>query len=206
MKIEAKDLSCARGARQVLENVTFTVTSGNCLVLRGPNGIGKSTLLRGLAGLSSPAGGDLMINLDAVVYSGHLDAIKLQLSARENLEFWAGVYGTDKTADVIEQYDLSPFADRPVATLSAGQRRRVGLARLSLSGRKIWLMDEPTTSLDAKYRKKVTANIAEHCEAGGITVLSTHLDLDIPNAQTLDLAQFAPAESTTKSPFLEGSF
>jgi heme exporter protein A len=205
MQLDAQSISCTRGDVTVLSNVSFTLAPGACLILRGPNGIGKSTLLRVLAGLSQPSQGSVTINPDDMVYSGHLDAIKLQLTARENLDFWAGVYGIASTAHVIEHFDLGQFADRPVATLSAGQKRRVGLARLTLSGRKIWLMDEPTTSLDAEHRAKVAANITAHCADGGIAVLSTHLDLDIPNAQTLDLAQFVPQE-TAASLFLEGDY
>lgn len=205
MKLAAQSISCTRGDTTVLSDVSFTLAPGDCLILRGPNGIGKSTLLRVLAGLSQPSHGSVSIDPDEMVYSGHLDAIKLQLTARENLDFWAGVYGISDTGHVIDHFDLGQFADRPVATLSAGQKRRVGLARLTLSGRGIWLMDEPTTSLDAEYRAKVAANITAHCAAGGIAVLSTHQDLNIPNAQILDLAQFVPQETAT-SLFLEGNY
>lgn len=206
MTIKAINISCARGARQVLQDVAFTLEPGDCLILRGPNGVGKSTLLRVLAGLGQPVGGTLDINPDDVAYSGHLDAVKFQLTVRENLSFWAGVYGTDMTAEVIDRFGLTQLADRLAANLSAGQKRRLGLARMTLSNRKIWLMDEPTTSLDAHHTALIAQSISEHCAAGGIAILSTHLDLDIPTAKTLDLAQFVPTKNTDTSIFLEGSY
>ena len=206
MTVKASKICCTRGVRQVLQDVTFSLSSGDCLILRGPNGVGKSTLLRVLAGLSQPTTGRLDLNPDYVAYSGHLDAVKFQLTVAENLSFWAGVYGTITTQEVIENFGLSPLKDRLAANLSAGQKRRLGLARMALSGRKIWLMDEPTTSLDAQHTALIATSISAHCVEGGIAILSTHLDLDIPTAKTLDLAQFAPARTTDTSVFLQGSF
>ncbi len=206
MTVKASKICCTRGVRQILQDVTFSLSSGDCLILRGPNGVGKSTLLRVLAGLSQPTTGRLDLNPDDVAYSGHLDAVKFQLTVAENLSFWAGVYGTSTTQEVIENFGLSPLKDRLAANLSAGQKRRLGLARMALSGRKIWLMDEPTTSLDAQHTALIATSISAHCVEGGIAILSTHLDLDIPTAKTLDLAQFAPARTTDTSVFLQGSF
>jgi heme exporter protein A len=190
----------------VLEGVSFNLTPGDCLILRGPNGIGKSTLLRVLAGLGPMAGGTLDLNPDDIAYSGHLDAVKSQLTVQENLVFWAGVYGTDQTTKVITRFDLTDLKDRLAANLSAGQKRRLGLARMALSSRTIWLMDEPTTSLDIEHTKLIAQSISNHCAGGGIAILSTHLDLDIPKAQTLDLTQFIPTKTTDTSIFLEGPF
>ncbi|PCH94623.1 MAG: heme ABC exporter ATP-binding protein CcmA [Rhodobacteraceae bacterium] len=205
MTVKATNLACARGDRMILQDVSFTLDAGDCLILRGANGAGKSTLLRVLAGLAPLAAGELILDADQMAYSGHQDALKLQLTARENLAFWAGVYDTHCVDQVIADYDLGSFADRPVATLSAGQKRRVGLARLSISERKIWIMDEPTTSLDAENRDRITAKIRDHIAAGGIVILSTHLDLDIPHATALDIAQFGATVQDT-SPFLEGDY
>jgi heme exporter protein A len=206
MKITATNISCMRGARLVLQNVCFDVASNECLILRGPNGVGKSTLLRLLAGLSQPASGTYHIALENVAFSGHLDAVKLQLTVAENLQFWAGVYGKDNITKTLDHFGLAQLSTRPAANLSAGQKRRLGLARLTLSRRKIWIMDEPTTSLDTENTNLIAKSIHDHCEAGGIAILSTHLDLNIPNSKTLDLTQFVPAKTTTPSPFLEGAF
>lgn len=206
MTVTVTNINCTRGLRQVLEGVSFSLTPGNCLILRGPNGIGKSTLLRLLAGLGPVASGTLDLNPDEIAYSGHLDAVKSQLTVQENLAFWAGVYGTDQTTKVITRFDLTDLKDRLAANLSAGQKRRLGLARMALSGRNIWLMDEPTTSLDIEHTKLIAQSISDHCAGGGIAILSTHLDLDIPTAQTLDLTQFIPTKTTDTSIFLEGSF
>lgn len=206
MTIKATNICCSRGPRQVLQDVCFSLTSGDCMILRGPNGVGKSTLLRVLAGLSQQSSGTLELDHEEIAYSGHLDAVKFQLTVAENLSFWAGVYGTDTTAQVIAHFGLNDLADRYAANLSAGQKRRLGLARMTLSDRKIWLMDEPTTSLDAEHTGLIAQSISDHCAAGGIAVLSTHLDLDIPSAKTLDLVQFIPAKDTNTSVFLQGSF
>jgi heme exporter protein A len=206
MMITASNLSCVRGSRQILQNVNFVAEAHDCLILRGPNGAGKTTLLRVLAGLSDPDSGTLEITFDDVIFSGHLDAVKLQLTVVENLQFWAGVYGVEHISEILNRFDLTQFTARPAANLSAGQKRRLGLARLTLSKRKIWLMDEPTTSLDIEHTRLIADSIQEHCTAGGIAILSTHLDLDIDGAKTLDITQFAPKDDTNTSPFLEGTF
>jgi len=208
MSFTVENLSCVRGNTTILSDVSFELSLGDCLILRGPNGIGKSTLLNTLAGLNPNDRGTCTLNPDDIAYSGHLDAIKFQLTVSENLQFWAGVYGTgaDKVASVMQGFGLTDFADRPAGNLSAGQKRRVGLARLMVSNRTVWLMDEPTTSLDAEHTALITQMIDGHCQSGGIAVLSTHIDLKVKNARTLELSQFKPEQAQSDDIFLEGSF
>ena len=205
MSLIANNIDCRRGDRLILSAVNFALAKGDCLILRGPNGVGKSTLLRVLAGLAPAAGGTLETDPDQIAYAGHLDAVKAQLSVAENLFFWSGVYGTGKTAAqaTMDHFGLDILADRFAHNLSAGQKRRLGLARLHLSGRNIWLLDEPTVSLDAEHVALFETAFADHCAAGGIAIISTHLDLAIPSAKTLDLGQFKARPKTEANPFLE---
>ncbi len=203
------DLDCLRGQRCVLKGVSFSLDAGDCLILRGPNGAGKTTLLRTLAGLSPSPEGRLSAPPEDIVYTGHLDAVKPQLSVRENLAFWQGIY-QNAPKDTLTRFDLDELSERPAATLSAGQKRRLGLARLHVSGRMIWLLDEPTTALDSDHVARFTAILTDHCSSGGIAIISTHLDLDLPRAQTLNVADFAAptgnGSTTSDDPFLQGSY
>ena len=203
MTLTAKSLSCRRGDRMVLTGVTFTLAAGDCLILRGPNGVGKSTLLRVLAGLAPAAAGSVEVDVDQIAYAGHLDGVKAQLSVAENLGFWAGVYGSGPPTATLEHFGLTDLADRFAHNLSAGQKRRLGLARLHLSGRSVWLLDEPTVSLDATHVALFEQAFADHCAGGGIAMISTHLDLKIPGARTLDLGQFKAKPTADGNPFLE---
>ncbi len=203
MNIVVDNLACQRGARLVLSGLSFTASSGDCLILRGPNGIGKSTLLRVLAGLSPPVAGTLQIDPEQIAYAGHLDAVKAQMTVSENLQFWAGIYGAGDATQTASRFGLTEFSTRSAYRLSAGQKRRLGLARLHLSGRSIWLLDEPTISLDADNVELFENTLAAHCASGGIAVISSHLDLKIPQARVLDLSQFKPHSESHNNPFLE---
>ncbi len=207
MSLKVENLTLTRGGRTILSDVNFSAPAGACLILRGENGSGKTTLLKTLAGLLPVEAGTFHAPDEEIAYSGHLDAIKAQLTVRENLRFWAGIYDASNMDAVANTLSLSDLMDRVAGTLSAGQRRRLGLARLFLTGAKIWLMDEPTTSLDGHTTKLVAALIADHCAQGGSAILSTHVDLDIPKAQTLDLTEFAPtADQPSADPFLAGDY
>ncbi len=200
-----QNITAQRGPLTVLENVSFSLNASDCLILRGPNGSGKTTLLRTLAGLSPPSAGTINVNPEEIVYTAHLDAVKPQLTVAENIAFWQGIYQTPQT-NTLTRFNLTDLAQRDAATLSAGQKRRLGLARLHISGCKIWLLDEPTTALDADHVAQFAQILIDHCASGGIAVISTHLDLPLPAAQTLDVTQFAPTGAAHSDPFLEGSF
>ena len=176
----------------MLEGLSFTVTSGRALVLRGPNGSGKTTLLRTLAGLQPAVAGHIEGPAGGLAYGGHADAVKAALTVEENLSVWAQIYGRDAPRDVFERFDLWSLRDRPGAQLSAGQRRRLGLARLAVTGRTGWLLDEPTVSLDAASVARFADVVRAHLATGGIAVIATHVELGI-EGNVLDLAPYRAA-------------
>lgn len=190
MELVVRNLACARGGLSVLGGVDIGVGAGRALVLRGPNGSGKTTLLRTLAGLQPPQSGRIAPGPDAVAYAGHLDAVKSTLSVAENLAFWAAIHGGGDVDAALAAFDLVPLAERPALHLSAGQRRRLGLARLAVTGRPIWALDEPTVSLDAASVARFADVVRAHLGGGGIAVIATHADLGI-DAEVVDVTRFA---------------
>ncbi|MBU2866802.1 heme ABC exporter ATP-binding protein CcmA [Pacificibacter marinus] len=187
--LSVTNLSIARGGIPVLEGLNFAVGTGEVLVLRGPNGAGKTTLLRTLAGLQPPLSGTVTCADDAVAYAAHADGLKSTLTAAENLKFWAGVYGGGDIEPALKAFDLAALADRLAGNLSAGQKRRLGLARLLVTGRPVWILDEPTVSLDAASVALFAAAVANHIAQGGALIVATHIDLGF-DAQVLDVAPF----------------
>ena len=191
MRLEAAGLCVERGGRSVLKDLSFVVESGEALVVTGRNGAGKSTLLRVLAGLLPlvsgaaslvPKGEETLA--EQAHYVGHADALKGALTARENLEFFAAMLdagqGGASAAQALEAFGLPHVADLPASYLSAGQKRRVALARLLVARRPLWLLDEPTTALDAASQRFVAELVRRHIAEGGLVVASTHAELDIP--------------------------
>jgi heme exporter protein A len=185
-------LVCVRGGRQVFANVSFSVVAGQALVLTGPNGAGKTTLLRAIAGLLRFAAGRLEFRggeADAVLpeqahYLGHQDALKPSLTVAENLAFWAATLGAGAgdSHGGLAAVGLAELAATPAAYLSAGQRRRLSLARLVATQRPVWLLDEPTTALDARAQQILAELMRAHLARGGLIVAATHgpLPLDRP--------------------------
>ncbi len=187
--LTAQNLAVARAGIPVLEGVSFALTPGRALVLRGPNGIGKTTLLRSIAGLQPPLQGRITAAPDVVAYAAHADGVKPTLTVAENLAFWAQVFGTDAVATAIDRMALRDLVARRAANLSAGQKRRLGLARLLVTGRPVWVMDEPTVSLDAASVALFGDVVRDHLAAGGAALIATHIDLGL-DADVLDLAPF----------------
>ena len=187
--LTATNLSAFRGERLVLQNISLHAPPRSALLLLGPNGSGKSTLLRVLAGLKIPEAGTVEWNgqpLENIVYLGHQDAIKPGLTAEENLAFAASRSG--KTIEhALQAMDLMPLKDLPARMLSAGQKRRLALARLVLSTAPVWLLDEPTLGLDHASVARLGTLMAEHRAAGGVIVTATHLPLPLPGALELQL-------------------
>ena len=184
------DLSVARGGLAVLEGVGFTLASGAVLILRGANGVGKTTLLRTLAGLQPPLAGWIEAEAESITYSGHADGLKATLSVVENLAFWAAVHGQTAVEPAMAAMNLAALRHRRAADLSAGQKRRLGLARLTVTGRRVWLMDEPTVSLDAASVALFGAMLRQHLGQGGSAIVASHIDLGLPEAAVLDLTPF----------------
>lgn len=195
--LEVRDLTCTRGGAAVLAGVTLKVGAGQGLVLRGPNGIGKTTLLRTLAGLQPALKGDVIADTDSTAYASHADGVKEALSVRENLAFWAEVHGSTLDDAAFDHFDIADLKDRIAGTLSAGQKRRLGLARLAVVNRPVLLLDEPTVSLDG-FSVKLFAKFLrdEHLAKGGAAVIATHIDLglDLPE---MDLTPFKAAATDT---------
>ncbi|EPX81351.1 heme ABC exporter ATP-binding protein CcmA [Litoreibacter arenae] len=208
MKFGVENLACRRGEVTVLIGVTFDVAAGEALILRGPNGSGKTTLLRCLAGLTPPVAGRLLFSTEDVAYAAHADGLKAQLSVAENLQFWADIFGTHDIAPAVEAFELGGLLTRRAQDLSAGQKRRLSLSRLMLTGRAIWALDEPTVSLDAENVARFAAAITAHLAAGGSAILATHIDLGLPSARTLDISPFRAIlqDAPSDDPFLDETF
>ena len=187
--MQVSNLAVARGGVAVLDGVTFRLLPGRALVLRGPNGIGKTTLLRSLAGLQPALAGEVTVAAEAVAYAAHADGVKSVLTVAENLRFWAAAYGTHSLAQALAEMNLEALANRRAAHLSAGQKRRLGLARLLVTGRPIWLMDEPTVSLDAASVALFAGVVARHLASGGSALIASHIDLGL-EVEVLDLTPF----------------
>ncbi len=205
MELNVTDLSVARGGIPVLEGLSFCLQGGEALILRGPNGIGKTTVLRTVAGLQPPLQGRIGLERETMAYAGHADGIKSTLTVTENLRFWADVFGTGAITAALQAFDLAALADRSAGALSAGQKRRLGLARMAVTGRPVWVLDEPTVSLDTAAVALFAQAIRTHLAGGGMALMATHIDLGLAEARVLDLAPFrakAPAHDDFDGSFL----
>ncbi len=185
-------VTCTRGGITVLDDISFEVAAGEAVVLRGPNGSGKTTLLRTIAGLQPQRAGTIEVAPESIAYAAHSDGIKGPLTVAENLEFWAGLFGFSGIDTALDAFELQPLRNRRAGALSAGQKRRVGRARLLVTGRPIWALDEPTVSLDAASVALFAKAIAAHLADGGAALIATHIDLGL-DARTVDVSAFKPA-------------
>jgi len=201
MHLSAMNVSVERGGRRVVEGISFALWPGEALVITGPNGAGKSTLLRCLAGLLPHASGTIERPGDdensntLIHYVGHAESLKASLTAVENLEFWSAMLGTRAKGltpeEALKRFGLNHIADLPASYLSAGQKRRVSLARLLVACRMLWLLDEPLTALDVGSQKVLTQLMDEHLESGGMIIAATHAPLDLKNIREMQLGRAA---------------
>lgn len=199
LQLIAQDLALSRGARTILDGVSFTVAAGEALLLTGRNGAGKTTLVRALAGFLRPShgairlqgGGEELELAEQSHYVGHLNGIKPALTVEENLTFWADYLEGGTTSDLVQEamdrLGLGSLAQIPAGYLSAGQKRRAGLARLLVARRPVWLLDEPTVSLDAAATAVLAGIVNAHVAGGGLVVAATHLPLGLARPKELRL-------------------
>lgn len=199
MILTGYDLQCDRGGRTVFAGVSFSVSAGQMLQLTGPNGSGKSSLLRLIAGLNEPAAGslalsggsdDLTIGQQAH-FIAHQEAVKTALTVHENLAFWRDFLGGGEVGAALGAFDLTRLAHYPAGLLSAGQKRRLALARLVLVPRVLWLLDEPTVGLDQASQRRLSDAMRDHLDRGGLIIAATHVVLGLEPQVTLELGQAA---------------
>lgn len=194
MELIANNLACERAGRTVFTGLTLSLESGRLLVLRGRNGAGKTSLLRLIAGLGTPAGGSLELDgghAELAIgqqchFIAHHDATKPALTVEENLKFWSGFLGGGDLARALDVFDLNHLAPFSAALLSAGQKRRLALSRLLLIARPIWLLDEPTVGLDKASVEKLCTAMRQHLDLAGMIIATTHVDLGIEPDQVFD--------------------
>jgi heme exporter protein A len=209
VQLVAENLILSRGGRTVVDGLSFRIASGEALLLTGPNGSGKTTLLRALAGFLAPASGTIHLEhapaererAELAHFVGHLDGLKSHLTVAENLAFWAayldeggGATQGQRLEAALDRFDLAALADIPAGYLSAGQKRRLALARLGVAERPIWLLDEPTVSLDTASVALLVKAIAGHVAGGGLAAIATHVPVALERAREIRLGRAVPAE------------
>lgn len=200
MQLVIENVCVERSGRRIIDSLSLSVRSREALVLTGPNGAGKTTLIRTVAGLIRPSAGAIRLVggiedarvAEQVHYVGHLNALKVSLSVSENLRFWAAYLGartTDAIDAALEAFALAPLAAIPAGYLSAGQKRRACLARLLVVPRPLWLLDEPTVSLDRDSVDLLARQIDAHVASGGIVMAATHIPLGLASERLFEMCR-----------------
>lgn len=194
----ASGVDVFRGGQPILKNISIALAAGDIILLRGSNGIGKTTLLRTLAGFIKPAAGtvsvarkNIEIDMNMIAFCGSINAIKKTMTVEENLQFWIKLYGTNRSLAerAKEKLNLDAFTDYQAGALSTGYTRRLGLARLIIADRPIWLIDEPTASLDAAAAKEFVSLLVAHREEGGCALIATHDSISLAGARSIQISR-----------------
>ena len=192
LELSVSQLSCERGSRRLFEGLNFQINSGEAMIIQGSNGVGKTSLLRIITGLSQADEGEVcwnQVNIETIsdefqqqlLYIGHLAAVKTELTVRENLQLLLRFWPSD-IANMVELAEIIGLRKRlsvPCSRLSAGQLRRVSLARLFISTQKLWVLDEPLTALDVDFIELIEQRLQTHLQAGGLAILTTHRGINL---------------------------
>ena len=211
MRLKVTALACRRGQKAIFSGISFALGGGEALLLLGPNGAGKSSLLRIIGGLLRPLAGQIVLEggdhdgtiAEQAHYLGHQDALKPSLSVVENLRFWTQFLGAGPgraPLEALKTVGLIELADLPAGYLSAGQRRRLSLARLICARRPVWLLDEPSSALDVNGQQRLLSVMLAHLGEGGIILAATHAPLGLGQAQVLRLGSADPADALAGGP------
>lgn len=199
-RLEAHDLACRRGLRLIFEGLSFRLDAGAALSLTGPNGAGKTSLLRLLAGFLPPARGEIRLlpedeetpDAEFIHYLGHASGVKASLSVAENLRFWSDYYAAPRLSAArlegsLDRFSLGEIAHLAAGLLSAGQKRKLALCRLLVAPRPVWLLDEPSVSLDARSTETLAEIVREHLKEGGMAIVASHAPISLHYAQRIEL-------------------
>ncbi len=188
--INLHNFTCRRGETTLFQPVSLQAGPGDCIELQGPNGVGKSTLLRTLAGVHQQYAGEFAV--ETFVYQGHRLGLDGLLSALENLTWYAGLMGAtvnpQQLREVLDRVNMVEHALMPIGQMSQGQQRRVAMAKWLLAPAPVWLLDEPMTALDPHGQAMLTSMLAEHCAGGGAALCATHVSLGVARTRRLDLS------------------
>ena len=205
MLLSVKNLTCSRNNRSILGNISLTLNKAQIISLYGPNGSGKTTLLKTLANILSYSEGIITKKAKEICFLGHANCLKTNLTVKENLSFWNGIYDGDTLEKAISSLKLQDIINIPIARLSAGQKRKVALARLVISKSEVWLLDEPYSALDKENLLLFNQAIVGHLQTNGGVIMSSHTPIEFEGAQPLNILDFKITNGLQSDPFIEGS-
>ena len=201
MLLSAKNLTCIRNGREILSDISFKLNSSQIISLYGPNGSGKTTLLKTLANILPYTKGTVLNPEREICFFGHANCLKTDLTVFENLSFWNGIYQGNKIEIAISLLELEEIVDIPIIQLSAGQKRKVGLARLLINKSKLWLLDEPYTSLDQHNFALFDKIIRNHLMDNGGIIIATHSPIEFENVKIVNISNFQVLNNYENDPF-----